>query len=161
MGDLFQNGSAVLSPCGKYRYRLDRKWGDGPTCGFIMLNPSTADAEVDDPTIRRCIGFAKREGCGRLIVVNLYAYRSTQPAALAIVPDPHGGPEADAARHQAITEVDGPLVAAWGAWNAIASPAAAIAIRYGDRLLCLGRTKEGHPRHPLYVKGDAPLVRFA
>ena len=82
MNDLFKTSSAVLSECGLYRYRLDRRWADGPTCGFIMLNPSTADAEVDDPTIRRCIGFAKREACGALIVVNIYPLRATKPADL-------------------------------------------------------------------------------
>ena len=71
--------SAIISPCGRYRYRLDRRWGDGRTMGFIMLNPSTADAENDDPTIRRCIGFAKREGCDAIAVVNLYALREGRP----------------------------------------------------------------------------------
>lgn len=68
MTDLFQSGDAILSDCGRFRYALTRRWADGPTALFIMLNPSTADACADDPTIRRCIGFARREGCGALRV---------------------------------------------------------------------------------------------
>src|SRR5689334_20041621 len=71
--------SAVLSPCGLYRYRLTRRWGDGPALLFVMLNPSTADATEDDPTIRRCTGFAKREGMPAIEVVNLFAWRATDP----------------------------------------------------------------------------------
>ena len=152
---------AILSPCGKYRYMLSRRWQSGPACGFIMLNPSTADASIDDPTIRRCMGFARREGCGGLIVVNLYAYRSSSPAVLAAVTDPHGGPDAEREFHAAVSRVDGPLIAAWGAWSAIRNPAAQIAKQYADRLMCLGRTKDGHPRHPLYVRADAPLQLFS
>ena len=67
---------ADISPDGLYRYTLGRTWGDGDTCVFIMLNPSVADAESDDPTIRRCRGFAEALGCGSLLVANLYAYRA-------------------------------------------------------------------------------------
>src|SRR5437868_12651695 len=71
--------SAVISPCGKFRYRLTRQWGEGAALPFVMLNPSTADAEQDDPTIRKCVGFAKRMGYDGIEVVNLYAYRATKP----------------------------------------------------------------------------------
>lgn len=148
--------NAILSPCGLYRYRLTRRWADGPTCGFIMLNPSTADAEKDDPTIRRCIGFAKREGCGGLIVVNLFAFRATKPIALLDAEDPIG-PDADHHLLDAIQEVDGPLIAAWGNWNR-GHRAADVAAMIGAHCACLGKTKDGHPRHPLYVRADAPLV---
>lgn len=161
MNDLFKTSSAVLSKCGLYRYRLDRRWGDGPTCGFIMLNPSTADAELDDPTIRRCIGFAKREGCGGLMVANLFAFRATNPEDMADAEDPDG-PENQHFLLNMAERVDGPLIAAWGAhWMADDLPARWVRQAFGGRLVCLGKTKGGAPRHPLYVKGDAPLVPFA
>ena len=160
--DLFQpsQSGAILSPCGRYRYRLERRWDAGPTACFIMLNPSTADANHDDPTIRRCIGFAKREGCGGLVVVNLFSYRATDPRALLEDRNPLGGPEHEREFHRAITKADGPVIAAWGSWSSkrFPNPGHWTAQRYGDRLLCLGKTKDGRPRHPLYVKADAPLI---
>jgi hypothetical protein len=74
--------TALLSPCGTFRYRLGRRWSDGPTVAFVLLNPSTADEVVDDPTVRRCIRFSERDGYGGLEVVNLYAYVATDPADL-------------------------------------------------------------------------------
>ncbi|WP_065321735.1 DUF1643 domain-containing protein [Tritonibacter mobilis] len=157
MRDLLTQADAVISDCGKYRYRLTRRWGDGPTCGFIMLNPSTADAEADDPTIRRCISFAKREGCGGLVVVNLYAFRATKPADLwALDPEERiGGPQAEIELHRAIRDSE-IMIAAWGADTKRAEHW--IVERFGSQLMCLGKTKQGQPRHPLYVKGDAPLI---
>lgn len=156
MADLFKTSSAVLSPCGRYRYRLDRRWGDGPTMGFIMLNPSTADADQDDPTIRRCIGFARREGCGALVVANLFAFRATNPISLISAHNPVG-PDADDYLLLAIRDVTGPLVAAWGIWNRD-HRANDVKAMIGQHCVCLGKTRDGSPRHPLYVKGDAPLV---
>lgn len=157
MKDLFSSSSAILSKCGLYRYRLDRRWGEGPTCAFIMLNPSTADADVDDPTIRRCTGFAKREGCGALMVGNLFAFRATKPEDMADSDDPCG-PENRHFLGNMIERCNGPLIAAWGAhWMAQSGLAST---DFGGRLLCLGTTKEGHPRHPLYVRSDAALRPF-
>ena len=82
--------AAVISKCGAYRYSLTRRWSGAPLLTFVMLNPSTADAKEDDPTIRRCIGFARREGAGELIVANLYALRSSAPEALWSARDPIG-----------------------------------------------------------------------
>lgn len=157
MADLFNTMSAIVSQCGRYRYRLDRRWADGPTCGFVMLNPSTADATEDDPTIRRCIGFAKREGCGALTVVNLFPFRATKPADLwATDPLIRIGPaQGEVEFHQAIRGSD-LIVAAWGADTRGAEHW--IVHRWGKQMLCLGKTKNGQPRHPLYVKGDTPLV---
>jgi hypothetical protein len=89
--DLFPRGDAVISPCGRYRYRLERRFDHGPkVTTFIMLNPSTADAEHDDQTIRRCLGFARAWRCSKLVVVNLFAWRATAPAELKGVEDPVG-----------------------------------------------------------------------
>jgi hypothetical protein len=82
--------TAVLSDCGTYRYRLGRRWAEGPVDVWIMLNPSTADATVDDRTIRRCMEFSRRWGAGALVVGNLFALRATDPAELVRHPDPIG-----------------------------------------------------------------------
>lgn len=158
--DEFRSGaSAVLSDDGKYRYRLARQWGaTARAATFVMLNPSTADATQDDPTIRRCIGFAKSWDLDGLVVVNLYAYRATKPADLWQAADPIGpendrriaGVLVDAALHQT------PVIAAWGAHGAPlrVKRVTSIAAHYRVPLLCLGTTKAGAPRHPLYVRGD-------
>lgn len=157
--------TATISPCGTYRYDLTRRWADGPTALWVMLNPSTADATEDDPTIRRCISFSKREGCGRLAVVNLWAYRSTDPKALLTADRPIG-PDNGATIERWMQEAS-IVVAAWGAWplnNRKVSPARsnveALAAYHGHQMVCLGTTKAGAPRHPLYVKGDQPFVPF-
>lgn len=153
--------TAVISACGAYRYRLERSnlqpLPDGPpidpdrTATFLMLNPSTADAAVDDPTIRRCLTFARAWGCGRLLVVNLYALRSTDPAALWRSADPVG-PDND--KHLAAAAAgDGPLIAAWGANAKPERIAAVLALPGMDRLNALALTKTGQPRHPLYLPG--------
>lgn len=159
MLDLFSQSSAVISDCGQYRYLLGRRWGDGPSCVFIMLNPSTADAEQDDRTIGRCREFAKREGCGGLIVVNLFAFRATKPEAMLSAADPVG-PENDAYIAGALAIPDRPVIAGWGAWKGAAKRGAEIVRQYPGRLRCLEVTKDGHPKHPLYVKGDRPLLPF-
>jgi hypothetical protein len=83
--------NAVISACGKYRHVLIRQVSsDESTAVFIMLNPSTADAMTDEPTIRRCIGFARCRGCGQLLVLNLFAFRATDPADLKRAADPIG-----------------------------------------------------------------------
>lgn len=152
--------SAVLSPNGLYRYSLVRRWAlGGFPAQFIMLNPSTADAELDDPTIRRCVGFARSLGAAGLVVVNLYAYRATKPADLWKASDPVG-PDADLyiAGVAARTVNEGaPLIAAWGA-NAKADRVARvrnIIATHGAQLAALGVTKDGAPRHPLYLRADA------
>jgi hypothetical protein len=154
---------ARLSACGSYRYWLTREWDEGAwKLPFIMLNPSTADAEIDDPTIRRCMGFAKALKFGGIHVLNLFALRSTDPTALKKHPDPVG-PENNA--HLDVlfnrARLDGvPVVAAWGAHGALSNrdkQVIALAGEHGLALSCLGKTKEGHPRHPLYLRADATL----
>lgn len=152
-------GSAELSEDGRYRYRLDRAWGDGPTVAWVMLNPSTANGRENDPTMRRLLHFSRRPDLfGRLVVVNLFAYRSPRPEELRAVDEPVG-PENDRHIIRAVTEanVGGAVVAAWGAGAAFA-PERIAAVRrlLPDSTLCLGRTKAGYPRHPLYVRNDTP-----
>lgn len=148
------NGNAAwISGCGRYRYRLGRRWtaGWGKPAVFVMLNPSIADAYVDDPTIRRCVRFARAWGCDRLIVVNLYALRATDPRELWKVEDPVG-PENDAHLEDAAytaRRYDGPLVAAWGANARPDRVAEVLQIPGMERLKSLGMTLAGAPKHPL------------
>lgn len=154
---------ARLSLDGAYRYLLLREWDAAkPLLPFVMLNPSTADAAQDDPTIRRCVGFAERLGYGGILVVNLFAFRATSPADMKTAPDPVG-PDNDSeilglfdyARAWRI-----PIVAAWGTHGAFRDRGdfvRMLAGRAGVNLYCLGRTAEGHPKHPLYLPKDSPL----
>lgn len=143
---------AILSDDGRYRYWLSRRWQrHGPLATFVMLNPSTADATQDDPTIRRCIGFAKRWGLSGIAVVNLYALRSTDPSGLWLVDDPVGAENdghIEAAAAIAYAH-DAPLIASWGA-NARPDRVAEVVQLHGmDRLTALGVTLAGAPKHPL------------
>lgn len=156
--------SAIISECGKYRYVLKRMIKTAglikKPCLFIMLNPSTADADTDDPTIRRCIAFAKREGCTELTVINKCAYRATNPKELEKVFDPCGPDNVkfcieELERHCK----NGLIIAAWGSnkyGRELNFPAAPPL----TKIYCLGENKDGTPKHPLYVKSDAPLIRF-
>lgn len=157
---------ATISDCGTYRYHLWRVWNDeAPTMVFVMLNPSTADADKDDPTIRRCIGFARREGFGSISVRNVFALRATDPEELLTHPDPVG-PENDKAMLAARSVMlMSRLVVAWG--SRIKSPR--LKTHYQNAAMicqiqepyCLGTTKSGDPRHPLYVHGETPLRRWS
>ncbi|MGT2474582.1 DUF1643 domain-containing protein [Paraburkholderia terrae] len=156
--------SAVISPCGTYRYLLTRAAESlsplKSTALFVMLNPSTADATLDDPTIRRCRQFAKLWDCDGLAVANLYALRATDPALLWSHPDPVG-PDNDNYLWSFARESDN-VVCAWGS-NAEPGRAARVAcilIDAGARLWCLGTTKDGSPRHPLYVRSNHPLIEW-
>lgn len=154
--------TAVLSECLRYRYRLVRDWtrGDDPDiiC-WVMLNPSTADARDDDPTIRRCISFSKSWGYTRLVVVNLYAYRATDPKEIGQVDDPVGKDNHHWLDHS--FQFADEIVAAWGTRGHRREDAIRqLAARYNRRLKCLGTTKDGHPKHPLYVAGDTVLTAW-
>lgn len=154
-------GIAIFSSCKKYRYVLTRHIGGakGPML-FIMLNPSTADAEKDDPTIRRCIGFAKREGVSTLTIVNLFAYRATDPKELKEVEDPVG-PENDIhiKRELEYHRTMGAIIAAWGA-NPIAIQRGHTILKRSAFVLCMGKTKSGAPRHPLYIPSTAEFIHI-
>lgn len=160
----------------RYRYVLGRDVEDpqlgclepdeaGGIVVFVMLNPSTADDVQDDPTIRRCMGFARRWGFGRLVVVNLYAFRATEPmdmwaasgAGVDIV-----GPENDDHIAHVLSSCDR-TIAAWGAGarpERVAEFGALVAAA-DVQLWALRLTKDGAPRHPLYVHGDTTPIEYS
>lgn len=145
-------GSAEFSDCGRYRYLLTRRWAPGPEMLFVMLNPSTADAARDDPTIARCTRRAREMGFGGLSVANLFAWRSTDPWQLRTVPDPVG-PANDSTLREA-ADRSAMVVCAWGAGGALFGRAGVVValLRFGDRpLFHLGLTACGEPRHPLRI----------
>lgn len=151
--------NAIISDCGQYRYWLERKIEGRlkAACVFIMLNPSIADAELDDPTIRRCKGFAQRFACNKLVVVNMFSYRATKPINLYKADDPVG-PKNDSYIQKALA-LPGIKFCAWGANDVRGRDQLVrrLADRTGAGLCCLGRTKSGAPRHPLYAAADAPM----
>ena len=149
-------GSAGFSRCGRYRYWLRRVWDrDRPQCAWIGLNPSTADARTDDPTLRRCIGFADDWGYGSLLLVNLFSWRATDPTALLRTSDPIG-PRTPLWLRRAVTESDC-VVAAWGNGGLIRNRGYEVAAALVDAH-CLGMTARGMPRHPLYCPKRSTLL---
>ena len=154
------SGSAYFSVCGLYRWVLYRSWeyGNGEDVCFIMLNPSIANATKDDPTIRRCIGFARRWGFSSLCVRNLFALIATSPTKLRLASDPTGGDIGD--KSLSCATGSHTIVAAWGAKVPFGRDRFALDLFRGRKLYCLGTTKNGSPRHPLYVRYDQPLEIF-
>lgn len=146
--------SAVLSPCGLYRYRLSRMWNiELPALLFIMLNPSKADAYTDDATIRICFGRAIRMGCGSIVVINLFAYRATNPADMLVISDPIG-PENDYHVERALLSQPKQVIAAWGVGGNFMNRARKMSDKchaFGIQMHCLGVTKDGAPKHPLRI----------
>jgi hypothetical protein len=147
--------SAEISKCGKYRYSLTRVWSDNiKTFIWVMLNPSTADAETDDPTIRKCIGFSKKYGCGGMYIINLFAYRATSPKQLLLVDDPYGS-ENDYYLNLSSIKIDyGIIIYAYGNIpKGLMVPAHIFGKKYTNNypIKCLGKTKLGFPKHPLYL----------
>lgn len=159
--------AAIISEDGSYRYSLSREWDHRkPAINWVMLNPSTATAEKDDATIRRIINFSARWGFGGLIVTNLYAFRSTDPQKLWYCIDPVG-PENDKYlilfAHKASK-----IVCAWGA-NATLERAEDVrrlllstrdGVHTPNVLYCLGKTKNGEPKHPVRLAANTQLVEM-
>jgi hypothetical protein len=166
MLDLAGNG-AVISECGTYRYRLDRHVGAGDRVyAFFGINPSTADAALDDATVRKWRGFSKRLGAARFIVGNVFAFRATDVGELRDAADPVG-PEWRRHMEEIIAEAD-VLVPCWGSRVKLKSPhlrdrldVMLGALRgTGKPLMCWGRTASGDPIHPLMLGYETTLVEF-
>lgn len=156
------NSSAIFSPCRTWRYVLLRRWGsaDSPHVAFIALNPSTADETTDDPTVRRMIGFAQDWGYGGLYVLNLFAYRATDPHEMKAARDPVG-PENDKFL-QVYHSMAARTVAAWGNHGRFRGRGAMVATMLGLRALwCFGKTGKKQPNHPLYLRKDCALKRYS
>lgn len=166
---------AVVSS--RYRYELHREWrgshnpdnwiwmhadqGVPKSCVFIMLNPSTADGEVDDPTIRKCVGFSRLWKYEKMVVVNLFAYRAVYPKELRIVGDPVGPRNAHHVR--AALETAGLVVCAWGGSGGLYRQDQTMMgwlDAVGVEPVCLGLTDAGKPRHPLYLPYSTKPIRF-
>lgn len=153
--------SATFSACGEYRYELTRRLAKGEgTVAFVMLNPSTADAYEEDPTIRRCLGFAHRWGYRDVRILNIFALRSTDPQGLRHCIDPVGPLNDEYLREYCTAKKADRVIVAWGTHGAyLERGARALAILRDVRgahpgLCALTWTKGGHPGHPLYAKGD-------
>lgn len=156
--------SASISPDGIYRYSLTRCWdmASPKFLPFIMLNPSTADADVDDPTIRRCVGLARSHGYTGVLVWNLYAYRTKSPPAMFLAAR-HAdivGPDTDALLEAGLLmcrDLGRPVVAAWGANARLERVEQVLKMGGSETLHYLALTNSGAPRHPLYLPSDCEL----
>lgn len=170
MDDLFAPGPRMLGyPCAfsldrRYRYALWRHWGTTVDPRYLMvigLNPSTADETRDDPTIRRCIGFAKDWGFDALCMTNLFAFRATDPAVMKATADPVG-PE-NTAWLTSLAHGAGMILAAWGVHGSHRGRAEVVQRVFSDAgwtIHALGVTKDGAPRHPLYMPKSARPTPF-
>jgi len=164
-------GAAAVTTDGRHRLWLTRDWNTAsyPRRVFwVGMNPSTADAAENDPTIRRMIAFSKREGADGMMVLNLSTFRATDPAHMLAAQDKRTQAEDFAVIGDQLVRNRGwvySVVACWGALKWERSEAARRWLpeacrAYGMRLLCLGTTQNGSPRHPLYVRGDQPFFGF-
>ncbi len=144
---------ALWSPCGAFRYALHRRWGQGGSLLYVMLNPSRATEARNDPTIERCERRARRLGFGGLGVVNLFAFCATRPRDLFAAADPVG-PQNDAVLREAAGSADA-VLCAWGTHGARGGrDRAVIALLGAAPLTVLALTRGGHPAHPLYLSYD-------
>jgi hypothetical protein len=145
--------NAIFSPDRKYRYELTRTWGTGRLLGFTLLNGSTADEDHDDPTVRRCISFGQAWGYDGIWITNLQALATMDPKKLRAADDPTGPDNDRFLTRQSV--LCHKVIVGWGNHGAEYPErvAAVLEILTNCRdVYCLGITKTGHPRHPLYVK---------
>lgn len=150
---------ANLSKCRKYRYALWRTWDDSkPYAMFIGLNPSTADETEDDPTINRCINYSRDWGYGGLCMVNLFAFRATDPSDMMASDDPIGSDNDDWIIK--LSKEAGVIVAAWGNDGSYMGRSKKVMNRIPN-LMCLNINKTGEPAHPLYQSGSATPIRMS
>jgi len=159
-----RNSGAIFSRDGHYRFELWRNWGTGKKLAFIGLNPSTADEIRSDPTVTRCINYAKRDGYGGMVMLNIFALRSTDPTRLLDNDiDPVGADNDRAIRKWLKRHPDVLAVACWGNHRSIGSRGVEI-VTMAHRLLhplrCLGLNQNGSPKHPLYLRGDTEIRLF-
>jgi len=163
-------GSAEFSPCKLFRYKLTREWAEPNekrrNILFVMLNPSTADENVFDPTVRRCFGFAQRWGFNSMAVGNIYAYRATDPKDMLKARDEGTfivGKDNDSALFELASEAD-KIICAWGAmkWAKVRSQKVINFLTrwYPDKLYCLKKSKDGSPCHPLYLRNDLEPIKI-
>ena len=155
--------NTVLSSCKKYRYQLWREWGVDKTASssyvvFVGLNPSTADESTDDPTLRRCIGFSQDWGYESLCMVNLFAYRTTNPKNLRTAKSPVGK-RTNRFLLDAIDNAD-IVVAAWGNNGMFLDRDKEVMKMITRKTYCLGLTKYNQPKHPLYIQKKQSLIEF-
>ena len=156
---LLVNKNATFSDCRKYRYALSRTWDSKKkTVLFIGLNPSTADENIDDPTIRRCINYAQNWGYGSLLMVNLFAYRATIPTELKNVKNPIGN-DNDLHITELLKKAD-LAVATWGNEGSLLNRDKDVK-KIIPNLMCLKINKSGQPAHPLYQKKDLKLIKYS
>lgn len=146
--------TAIFDATRQYRYALWRVWDvAAPRVGFVLLNPSQADETVNDPTIRRCMNFARSWGYGSVEIVNLFAYRTPYPKDLRQVPDPVGQ-DNDRILQTLAHRVDRVIVA-WGNWgNFQRRDQIVLNLFPAIDLFCFGMTQQGQPVHPLYLRRD-------
>jgi hypothetical protein len=158
MSNLFENNGAEFSPCGKYRYALWRIWDDvnKPLVMWIGLNPSTANATDDDPTIQSVTRITRHNGYGGFFMMNLFGIISADPKVLKVAEDPQGD---NLMWHGKIRQRCKDIVFAWGAFKEAGIVSAEMVVAYPGAL-CIGKTQKGQPLHPLYQRSDSELIKF-
>ena len=155
---MLKNKKCIFSSDGKYRYTLWREWGHGEgICQFIGLNPSTATDEINDPTVTRCINYAKAWGYTGMYMTNIFAFRATDPRVMKAHPEPVGS-ENDHYLALIAREVD-IVVAAWGTHGKFLNRGQQVKRLIQD-LHCLKITKDGHPSHPLYLPANLVPIGY-